>query len=317
MARTPGAAVAKEPAKTGMAKVLDVVERVGNKVPHPVVIFVLLIVLVIALSAIFAGMGTSVTFEAINPETHALDTQTVAARSLLSVDGIRFMYSGVIPHFMGFSAVGVIIVAMLGVGVAEIRGPGHRADSQARADCAAQGADLHPGLCRHRVEYRRRCRLPGPHTARRRGLPQRGPASAGGACGHVFRGGRRLQRQHLPQAARWHARRRDQRRHPDPQSEPLDLADLEPLVRHRLGPGDDGGGRGRQRPDHRASARQVHGRGRGRGEGNHVGGGGEGAQVRALGPPRHAGPLCADLRCRLAPRCAIRRRATSSATPRS
>ena len=122
MARTPGAAVAKEPAKTGMAKVLDVVERVGNKVPHPVVIFVLLIVLVIAMSAIFAGMGSSVTFEAINPETHALDTQTVAARSLLSVDGIRFMYSGVIPHFMGFSAVGVIIVAMLGVGVAESAG---------------------------------------------------------------------------------------------------------------------------------------------------------------------------------------------------
>ena len=47
------AAVAKEPAKTGMAKVLDVVERVGNKVPHPVVIFVLLIVLVIVLSHIF------------------------------------------------------------------------------------------------------------------------------------------------------------------------------------------------------------------------------------------------------------------------
>jgi aminobenzoyl-glutamate transport protein len=122
MARTPAAAVAKEPAKTGMAKVLDVVERVGNKVPHPVVIFVLLIVLVIALSHLFALMGSSVTFEAINPETHSLDTQTVAARSLLSIDGIRFMYSGVIPHFMGFSAVGVIIVAMLGVGVAESAG---------------------------------------------------------------------------------------------------------------------------------------------------------------------------------------------------
>ena len=51
-------------------------------------------------------------------------------------------------------------------------------------------------------------------------------------------------------------------------------SDLEPLVRHRLGPGDDGRRLARQRPDHRAAARQVHGRGRGRGEGNHVGGGG-------------------------------------------
>jgi aminobenzoyl-glutamate transport protein len=122
MARTPGAAVAKEPAHTGMARVLDVVERVGNRVPHPVVIFVMLIVLVVVLSHLFYLLGSSVTFQAINPETHALDTQTVTARSLLSVDGIRFMYEGVIPHFMGFSAVGVIIVAMLGVGVAESAG---------------------------------------------------------------------------------------------------------------------------------------------------------------------------------------------------
>ena len=44
MARTPEAAAAP---KSGMAGVLDLVERVGNKVPHPAVIFVLLIVLVV------------------------------------------------------------------------------------------------------------------------------------------------------------------------------------------------------------------------------------------------------------------------------
>jgi aminobenzoyl-glutamate transport protein len=111
-----------ESTHTGLAGVLDFVERVGNKVPHPAVIFVLLIGLVVLLSHVFYLLGTSVTFQAINPETHAVEDTTVTARSLLTADGIAFMYSGMIQNFMNFQAVGVIIVAMLGVGVAESAG---------------------------------------------------------------------------------------------------------------------------------------------------------------------------------------------------
>src|SRR5262249_590673 len=42
--------------------------------------------------------------------------------SLLTADGIRFIYAGLIPTFMGFTATGLIIVAMIGVGVAEEAG---------------------------------------------------------------------------------------------------------------------------------------------------------------------------------------------------
>src|SRR5215831_3368347 len=108
--------------KTTLEKLLDVVERVGNRVPHPVVIFVLLIGLVILLSQLLYWAGASVTYEAVNPQTHQIETVTTAVRSLLTVDGLRFMYSGVVQNFMNFTAVGVIIVAMLGVGVAEAAG---------------------------------------------------------------------------------------------------------------------------------------------------------------------------------------------------
>ena len=47
---------------------------------------------------------------------------TTVARSLLTADGIRFMFAGVVQNFMSFQAVGVIIVAMVGVGVAEESG---------------------------------------------------------------------------------------------------------------------------------------------------------------------------------------------------
>src|SRR5262245_10458330 len=108
--------------KTGMQKVLDVVERVGNKVPHPAVIFVILMGIVIVLSHILYLLGVRVSYELINPDTHKIEKVTTVARSLLTVDGIRFMYTGVVPNFMSFQAVGVIIVAMVGVGVAEESG---------------------------------------------------------------------------------------------------------------------------------------------------------------------------------------------------
>ncbi len=108
--------------KSRMQKILDVVERVGNKVPHPAVIFLGLIGLVLVLSWLLALAGTSVTYEFINPVTEEIETKTDVVRSLLTADGIRFMYTTLIPSFMSFTAVGLLVVAMVGVGVAEEAG---------------------------------------------------------------------------------------------------------------------------------------------------------------------------------------------------
>jgi aminobenzoyl-glutamate transport protein len=109
-------------AKSAMQKFLDVVEKVGNKVPHPAVIFLILIAIVIVLSQILHMLGTSISYQVLNPETHKLETATTPAKSLLTADGIRFMYERLIPNFMSFTAVGLMIVAMVGAGVAEEAG---------------------------------------------------------------------------------------------------------------------------------------------------------------------------------------------------
>ena len=140
-----------EAPNTVMQRILDVVERVGNKVPHPVIIFLILIAIVMVLSAILAVTGTSVStqvivplpaktekataaedtaydtgttvsYQAMDEKKYKIETRTVTARSLLTLDGIRFMYSSLIPSFMGFTAVGLMIVAMVGAGVAEESG---------------------------------------------------------------------------------------------------------------------------------------------------------------------------------------------------
>jgi aminobenzoyl-glutamate transport protein len=101
---------------------LDVIERLGNRVPHPAVIFLWLIAIVVVLSHVFYLMGTAVAFQVVNPLTHEIEDATASVRSLLTGPGLRFMLTSVVPNFLGFTAVGVVIVAMVGVGLAEEAG---------------------------------------------------------------------------------------------------------------------------------------------------------------------------------------------------
>jgi para-aminobenzoyl-glutamate transporter family len=131
-------------------KMLDGIEKVGNKVPHPVIIFLLLIGLIIVLSAIFAAMDVKVTYDVAEPvpivaeETYQGGTiepslevpphelyypdvgkvhqETTEIKSLLTADGIRFIFTSAVSNFTNFGVVGVILVAMIGVGLAEQAG---------------------------------------------------------------------------------------------------------------------------------------------------------------------------------------------------
>jgi aminobenzoyl-glutamate transport protein len=73
----------------GKVSLLDKIEQAGNRLPHPVTLFVILAGIIMVLSAVFASLGLSVTYETINTQTQEVIINTVAARSLLDADGIR------------------------------------------------------------------------------------------------------------------------------------------------------------------------------------------------------------------------------------
>lgn len=108
--------------KSILQKALDAIEYFGNKVPHPAVLFFSLIVGLVLLSQTFQWAGTSVSYERINPVTHEIEHATTAVRSLVSADGIRFIFTSVVSNFINFGPVGIIMVAMIGVGLAERSG---------------------------------------------------------------------------------------------------------------------------------------------------------------------------------------------------
>lgn len=110
--------VKQEKKKKGLFnKFLDGIEIVGNKLPHPVTLFAIFAVVVVVISALAAKAGVHVEFEKF--VDGQLTKETVHAVSLLTPDGIRKIFTSAVSNFTSFAPLGTVLVAMLGVGVAE------------------------------------------------------------------------------------------------------------------------------------------------------------------------------------------------------
>ena len=100
------------------ARFLTAVEVLGNLLPHPVTLFALFALGVVIASAIAAAAG----LEVLDPRPGADEGATLVVTSLLSADGIRWMSENLVKNFAGFVPLGTVLVALLGVGVAEKSG---------------------------------------------------------------------------------------------------------------------------------------------------------------------------------------------------
>ncbi|ANS78493.1 Aminobenzoyl-glutamate transport protein [Serinicoccus hydrothermalis] len=91
--------------------VLDVIERWGNRIPHPFWLFTGLAILVALLSAVLSQTPISVQVPG--------EDAPVAIENLLTVENLRRMVVESISNFTGFPPLGIVLVVMLGVAVAE------------------------------------------------------------------------------------------------------------------------------------------------------------------------------------------------------
>jgi aminobenzoyl-glutamate transport protein len=96
------------------ARFLDSVERVGNRLPDPVTLFVILILLVmfVSLGAAFTGVS------AVHPGTG----EPVDAVNLFSAEQVRRILTQMPQTFAAFPPLGLVLLVMLGIGVAERSG---------------------------------------------------------------------------------------------------------------------------------------------------------------------------------------------------
>jgi len=104
-----------DPRRKGrLVRLLDLVERFGNRLPDPVTIFFLLAVLALLASWAASAAGVSV--------VHPVSGETIRAVNLLSPAGIREVLTRMVTNFTGFAPLGTVLVAMIGIGLAERSG---------------------------------------------------------------------------------------------------------------------------------------------------------------------------------------------------
>lgn len=93
---------------------LNRIERAGNRLPDPVSLFALFCLAVLVVSAIGAALGWTV--------VHPTTGKTIAATSLLNAEGLRRIVTQATQNLANFPPLFTVLVAMIGVGVAEASG---------------------------------------------------------------------------------------------------------------------------------------------------------------------------------------------------
>lgn len=97
--------------KSRFARVLDTIEVVGNRLPHPATLFLIMAVIV----ALVSWWASAFDLQATHPATGEI----IKVKNLLNADGIRWIYTNVEHNFVKFPPLGLVLVIMVGIGVAE------------------------------------------------------------------------------------------------------------------------------------------------------------------------------------------------------
>ena len=91
--------------------VLDFIERVGNKLPHPYILFLWLCLILAVVSCVLSMVGTSV----VNPTSG----ETVAVQNLLSTDGVKWLLTNLLTNFQNFTPLGLVLAMQMAIGFSE------------------------------------------------------------------------------------------------------------------------------------------------------------------------------------------------------
>ncbi len=127
------------PKPTLIDRALTAIEWLGNKLPDPIFLFLGATVLIMALSAVGAAMEWEV--QPVKPRAAVAVVDGVSSpvvdgagkpvlelvasgdpispRSLVTADGVYWLVANMVRNFINFAPLGVVLVSMFGIGVAE------------------------------------------------------------------------------------------------------------------------------------------------------------------------------------------------------
>lgn len=100
--------------KTFLSRFLNMIEKGGNALPNPATLFALFAILVLVLSAFGELLGWMA--------SHPATGEIIKVHNLLSNEGFRRIVLEMVENYTGFAPLGIVMVALLGIGIAESSG---------------------------------------------------------------------------------------------------------------------------------------------------------------------------------------------------
>ena len=101
---------------------LNIVEKLGNLLPHPITLFAIFCAAVVVISGIAGYFELSVVDPRPEGASGRSDDGMIHVVSLMNAEGLRMIVSNLVTNFTGFTPLGTVLVALLGVGIAERSG---------------------------------------------------------------------------------------------------------------------------------------------------------------------------------------------------
>jgi aminobenzoyl-glutamate transport protein len=93
---------------------LNLIERGGNALPHPATLFLSFAVITLVISWLGSWLGWQI--------NHPATGDLITVKNLLSVEGLHYILEDTVTNFTDFAPLGIVLVAMLGIGIAESSG---------------------------------------------------------------------------------------------------------------------------------------------------------------------------------------------------
>ncbi len=97
-----------------LSRILNLTEKAGNALPHPATLFLIFTLLVL----VFSWLAWLVDWHAIHPDTN----EEIHPVNLLSKEGLHNILLHMVDNYTGFAPLGIVMVALLGIGIAESSG---------------------------------------------------------------------------------------------------------------------------------------------------------------------------------------------------
>ena len=99
------------------------IKRIREKIAlHPIMSFVILILIVIGISGVFSLFDITETYNSVNVKSNSLETTMVAVENLFSLRGIKYIFSNTVSNFASFTPLSMLLITLLGIGIMDKTG---------------------------------------------------------------------------------------------------------------------------------------------------------------------------------------------------